>query len=40
GESGELLNEYAGYLIRTKLEGVDEGGVASGYAVLSSPMVV
>lgn len=38
-EEEELLNEYAGYLVRTKLEGVDEGGVASGYAVLSSAIV-
>lgn len=39
GEGKELLNEYAGYLVRTKLEGVDEGGVATGYAVLSSTIV-
>lgn len=40
GDDGkELLNEYAGYLVRTKLEGVDEGGVASGYAVLNSAIV-
>lgn len=31
-----LLNEYAGYLLRTKQSGVDEGGVASGYSVLNS----
>ncbi|CAM9277047.1 unnamed protein product [Discosporangium mesarthrocarpum] len=36
---GPLLNEYAGFLVRTKLDGVDEGGVASGYAVLSSLVV-
>ena len=28
----ELHNEYAGYILRSKLEGVDEGGVAAGYA--------
>lgn len=39
GEDNVLLNEYAGLLVRTKLEGVDEGGVATGYAVLSSPIV-
>lgn len=39
GDGKELLNEYAGYLVRTKLEGVDEGGVATGYAVLSSAIV-
>lgn len=33
-----LLNQPAGQLVRTKLRGVDEGGVASGYAVLSSVM--
>ena len=31
-----ILNEYAGYLVRTKPTGVDEGGVATGYSVLSS----
>jgi glutathione synthase len=31
------MNEHAGQLLRTKLEGVDEGGVATGFAVLSSP---
>eukprot|EP00752_Nemacystus_decipiens_P011437 g10157.t1 len=39
GDGKELLNEYAGYLVRTKMEGTDEGGVATGYAVLSSPIV-
>ena len=31
-----LMNECAGYLVRTKPVGVDEGGVATGYSVLSS----
>ena len=31
-----LINEYAGYLVRTKPEDVDEGGVATGYSVLNS----
>jgi glutathione synthetase len=31
------LNEYAGFLLRTKFSNVDEGGVASGFATLSSP---
>jgi glutathione synthetase len=35
-----LLNSYAGHILRTKLEGVDEGGVATGFAVLSSPLLV
>jgi glutathione synthase len=32
-----LHNEYAGFLLRTKFANVDEGGVASGFATLSSP---
>jgi len=32
-------NEYAGFLLRTKFVGVDEGGVASGFATLSSPYI-
>mmetsp|Transcript_13577 Transcript_13577/g.25473 ORF Transcript_13577/g.25473 Transcript_13577/m.25473 type:complete len:571 (-) Transcript_13577:7435-9147(-) len=32
-----LRNEYAGFLLRTKFSNVDEGGVASGFATLSSP---
>ena len=30
-------NTYAGFLLRTKFSNVDEGGVASGFATLSSP---
>ena len=37
GEGDVLHNEYAGFLLRTKFSGVDEGGVASGFATLSSP---
>ena len=37
---GLLLNDYAGYLLRTKPDGVDEGGVASGYSVLNSIVLV
>ena len=38
GEEGNVVhNEYAGFLLRTKFSGVDEGGVASGFATLSSP---
>lgn len=32
-----IHNEYAGFLLRTKFSTVDEGGVASGFATLSSP---
>ena len=35
-----LLNEPAGHLLRAKLAGVDEGGVAAGFACLSSPLLV
>ena len=38
GSGRVVLNEPAGHLVRTKLEGVDEGGVAAGFAVLSSPL--
>ena len=33
-------NNYAGYLLRTKQEGVDEGGVATGYSVLNSIILI
>jgi glutathione synthase len=33
------VNGYAGYLVRTKLAHVNEGGVATGYAVLDSLML-
>ena len=35
----ELCNEAAGHLLRVKLDGVDEGGVCAGFAVLSSPLL-
>lgn len=34
-----ILNTYAGHLLRVKSIGVDEGGVATGYSVLSAPLV-
>ncbi|KAL3816111.1 hypothetical protein ACHAXA_011608 [Cyclostephanos tholiformis] len=37
GDGDVVHNEYAGFLLRTKFSGVDEGGVASGFATLSSP---
>ncbi|CAE7800500.1 GSH2 [Symbiodinium sp. CCMP2592] len=33
------LSEHAGHLVRTKAQGVDEGGVAAGYAVISGPFL-
>jgi glutathione synthetase len=38
-EGTVLHNEYAGFLLRTKFSNVDEGGVASGFATLSSPFL-
>ena len=35
-----LLNCYGGHILRTKLDGTDEGGVATGYAYLSSPLLL
>jgi hypothetical protein len=40
GQGGELLNEPSGHLLRTKLSNSNEGGVAAGFAVLSSPQLV
>ncbi|KAL7477295.1 hypothetical protein ACHAW6_003105 [Cyclotella cf. meneghiniana] len=36
-DSEIVHNDYGGFLLRTKFSGVDEGGVASGFATLSSP---
>lgn len=36
-EGNVVHNDYAGFLLRTKFSNVDEGGVASGFATLSSP---
>ena len=36
-EGDVVHNEYAGFLLRTKFSNVNEGGVASGFATLSSP---
>lgn len=34
------LNQQAGHLLRTKLSNVNEGGVAAGFAVLDSPLLL
>ncbi len=34
-----VRNEYGGYLLRVKSISSDEGGVAAGYAYLSSPII-
>lgn len=39
-KGGVQVNEYAGFNVRTKLATVNEGGVATGFAVLDSPMLV
>jgi glutathione synthetase len=36
GEEKVVQNDYTGYLLRTKVEGVDEGGVATGFSVINS----
>lgn len=39
-DAGEIVhNKYSGFLLRTKFSNVDEGGVASGFATLSSPFL-
>ncbi|KAH9015705.1 glutathione synthase [Lactarius hengduanensis] len=40
GEGREVKEEQAGWLVRTKAEDVDEGGVAAGFGVLDSVMLV
>lgn len=40
GEGRVLLNESVGHLLRTKLATSHEGGVAAGFAVLSSPLLM
>ena len=40
GHKTELLNECSGYLLRTKADGVDEGGVAAGFSVLNAITLV
>ena len=40
GEGRELREEQAGWLVRTKADDVDEGGVATGFSVLDSVLLV
>ncbi|OQS05721.1 hypothetical protein THRCLA_02184 [Thraustotheca clavata] len=35
-----IFNEHGGHLLRTKLSSTNEGGVAAGFAVVSSPFLV
>lgn len=35
-----VFNKQQGYMLRTKMCGVDEGGVATGYSVLDTPCLV
>ena len=35
-----VVNEYSGYLVRTKSKDSNEGGVAAGYAVIDSAALV
>jgi hypothetical protein len=36
----EIVNKHAGHLLRTKLSDTDEGGVATGFSVVSSPLLL
>jgi glutathione synthetase len=40
GDGRELREELAGWLVRTKAEDVDEGGIAAGFSVLDSVLLV
>ena len=40
GEGREVREEQAGWLVRTKADDVDEGGVATGFSVLDSVLLV
>ncbi|KAI0276758.1 glutathione synthase [Russula aff. rugulosa BPL654] len=40
GEGREIREEQVGWLVRTKAEDVDEGGVAAGFSVLDSVVLV
>jgi len=40
GEGQKVTKEKAVWLARTKAEGVDEGGVAAGFSVLDSVVLV
>jgi hypothetical protein len=40
GEGREVREEQVGWLVRTKAEDVDEGGVAAGFSVLDSVVLV
>jgi glutathione synthase len=40
GEGREMKDEQAGWLVRTKADGVNEGGVATGFSVLDSVLLV
>jgi len=39
-DDAELLNTVTGHLLRQKITGTNEGGVAAGFAVLSSPLLL
>ena len=40
GAKGELLNDYCGYLLRTKFAELDEGGITTGNGVFNSPTLI
>ena len=41
GDGSDVLdNSHGGHMLRSKLDNVDEGGVAAGFAVLNSPLLI
>ena len=40
GKGKPLVNRHGGHVLRSKMDGVDEGGVAAGFAVINSPLLV
>ncbi len=40
GGEDVIVNEVGGHLLRTKGKEVNEGGVATGFAVIDSPLLI
>ena len=36
----EVANYQCGHMMRTRIQGTDEGGVAAGFAVLDTPFII
>lgn len=35
----EVINTHCGHMLRTKLQGINEGGIVAGFAALDTPFV-